>query len=249
MYLLTLSDLNQTIHPGQLQEPPLVSSYLQEDLQLLLKQMLMGLPVEPILDSHPQYQQWVFQLKELSPTLFLPQRKLFVDIPLQAKLDLTKRRVTEKNPSPSPSPSLRRVTEENSSPSPSPSFKVIQIRANIGLVKGTTKLFEWAIRHPVLTWQDRVKLWVAAEFFEIDPHKLQLIVLALHPTRPAQKIQFAWGSKQHRQVKNWLLTAIEQETKQTVIKVNGNHKTNLEEVETAINFDEINLDEINEVSL
>jgi len=230
MYLLTLSDINQTIHASQLQEPPLVPSYFQEHLQLLIKQMLMGLPVQPILDSHPQYQQWVFQLKELSPTLFLPQRKLFVDIPLQAKLDLTKRRVTEENSSPSPSPS--------------PSFKVIQVRANIGLVKETTKLFEWAIRHPVLTWQDRVKLWVAAEFFEIEPHNLQLIVLALHPTRPAQKVQFAWDRKQHRQVKNWLLTAIEQETKQTVIKVNGYHQAQPEEVETAIN-----LDEINEVSI
>lgn len=228
MYLLTLSDINQSIHASQLQEPPLVPSYFQEHLQLLIKQMLMGLPVQPILDSHPQYQQWVFQLKELSPTLFLPQRKLFVDIPLQAKLDLTK----------------RRVTEENSSPSPSPSFKVIQVRANIGLVKETTKLFEWAIRHPVLTWQDRVKLWVAAEFFEIEPHKLQLIVLALHPNRPAQKVQFTWDSKQHRQVKNWLLTAIEQETKQTVFKVNGYQKYQPEEVETAIN-----LDEINEVSI
>lgn len=230
MYLLTLSDINQSIHASQLQEPPLVPSYFQEHLQLLIKQMLMGLPVQPILDSHPQYQQWVFQLKELSPTLFLPQRKLFVDIPLQAKLDLTKRRVTEENSSPSPSPS--------------PSFKVIQVRANIGLVKETTKLFEWAIRHPVLTWQDRVKLWVAAEFFEIEPHNLQLIVLALHPTRPAQKVQFAWDRKQHRQVKNWLLTAIEQETKQTVIKVNGYHQAQPEEVETAIN-----LDEINEVSI
>ena len=135
MYLLTLSDLNQTIHTSPLQEPPLVPSYLQERLQLLVKQILMGLPVEPILNSHPQFQQWVFQLKELSPSLFLPQRKLFVDIPIQTKLDRTK----------------RGVTEENSSPSPP--IKVIQVRANVGLVKGTPKLFEWAIRHgsiPVL---------------------------------------------------------------------------------------------------
>jgi uncharacterized protein involved in propanediol utilization len=45
MYLLTLSDLNQTIHTNPLQEPPLVPSYLQERLQLLVKQILMGLPV------------------------------------------------------------------------------------------------------------------------------------------------------------------------------------------------------------
>jgi hypothetical protein len=48
MYLLTLSDLTQTIHTNPLQEPPLVPSYLQERLQLLVKQILMGLPVAPI---------------------------------------------------------------------------------------------------------------------------------------------------------------------------------------------------------
>ncbi|MEG3934901.1 hypothetical protein QT990_27240 [Microcoleus sp. T3_B1] len=202
------------------------SRYLQERLQLLVKQILMGLPVEPILNSHPQFQQWVFQLKELSPSLFLPQRKLFVDIPLQTKLDRRK----------------RGVTEENSSPSPP--FKVIQVRTNVGLVKGTPKLFEWAIRHPVLTWQDRVKLWVAAEFFEIEPHKLQLIVLALHPTQPAKKVLFAWDSKQHRKTQNWLLTTIERETEQTVFKLNGYLTPQPKEVATAIN-----LDEINEVSI
>ncbi|MEG4810672.1 hypothetical protein QUA82_23460 [Microcoleus sp. F8-D3] len=102
MYLLTLSDLDRTINTNQLQEPPLVPSYIQERLQLLVKQNLMGLPVEPILNSHPQFQQWVFQLKELAPSLFLPQRKLFVDIPIQTKLDRTKRGVTEENSSPSP---------------------------------------------------------------------------------------------------------------------------------------------------
>ena len=116
-------------------------------------------------------------------------------------------------------------------------------------VKGTPKLFEWAIRHPVLTWQDRVKLWVAAEFFEIEPHKLQLIILALHPTQPAKKVQFAWNSKQHRQTQNWLLTTIERETEQTVIKLNGYLGAQPKEVATAINLDEINLDEVNEVSI
>lgn len=237
MYLLTLSDLNQTIHTSPLQEPPLVPSYLQERLQLLVKQILMGLPVEPILNSHPQFQQWVFQLKELSPSLFLPQRKLFVDIPIQTKLDRTK----------------RGVTEENSSPYPP--FKVIQVRTNVGLVKGTPRLFEWAIRHPVLTWQDRVKLWVAAEFFELEPHKLQLIVLALHPTKRAQKIHFSWNSKQHRQTQNWLVTAIERETQQPSIELNYYLKPQPKEIATAINLDaidlvnEINLDEINEVSI
>jgi hypothetical protein len=231
MYLLTLSDLDRTVRASQLQEPALVPAFKQERLQLLVKQILMGLPVEPILKNHPQFQQWVFQLKELSPTLFLPQRKLFVDIPLQAKLDLIK----------------QRETAENSSPSHS--FKAIQVRANVGAVKGKPKLFEWAIRRPVMTWQDRVKLWVAAEFFEIEPHKLQLIVLALHPTQRAQKVQFTWNSKQHRQTQNWLVTAIERETEQPSIDLNPYLKPQPKEVATAINLDAIDLDEINEVSI
>ena len=227
MHLLTLSDLDRTINTNQLQEPPLVPSYIQERLQLLVKQNLMGLPVEPILNSYPQFKQWVFQLKELSPSLFLPQRKLFVDIPIQAKIDRTK----------------RGVTEENSALSPP--FKALQVRANVGLIKGTPKLFEWAIRHPVLTWQDRVKLWVAAEFFEIEPRKLQLIVLALHPTQKAQKVQFTWNSEQHRQTKNWLESAIERETEQPSIELNSYLKSQPKEVATAINLDETSLNEIN----
>ena len=226
MHLLTLSDLDRTINTNQLQEPPLVPSYMQERLQLLVKQNLMGLPVEPILNSYPQFKQWVFQLKELSPSLFLPQRKLFVDIPIQAKIDRTK----------------RGVTEENSALSPP--FKALQVRANVGLVKGTPKLIEWAIRHPVLTWQDRVKLWVAAEFFELEPHKLQLIVLALHPTRAAQKVSFSWDRKQHRQIRNWLLTAIELETEKKFFNNEPFLAAKQEEIAPTID-----LDEIDEVSL
>ncbi|MCU0542660.1 MAG: hypothetical protein MUE44_10760 [Oscillatoriaceae cyanobacterium Prado104] len=231
MYLLTLSDLDRTVRASQLQEPALVPAFKQERLQLLVKQILMGLPVEQILKNHPQFEQWVFQLKELSPTLFLPQRKLFVDIPLQAKLDLIK----------------QRETAENSSPSHS--FKAIQVRANVGAVKGKPKLFEWAIRHPVMTWQDRVKLWVAAEFFEIEPHKLQLIVLALHPTQRAQKVQFTWDSDRHRQIQNWLLKTIKLEFQQTVSKPNRYLIAQPQQVATAIDFANINLDEINEVSI
>jgi hypothetical protein len=82
--------------------------------------------------------------------------------------------------------------------------------------------------------------WVAAEFFEIEPHKLQLIILALHPTQPAEKVLFAWDSKQHRQTQNWLLTTIERETEQRVIKLNGHLTPQPKEVATAINLDEIN---------
>ena len=219
MYLLTLSNLNQTVQPNQLQKPSLVPNYLQQHLQLLVKQILMGLPVEPILNNYPQLQQWVNELKELSPTLFLPQRKLFVDITLQAKLHLRKQGETVKHPS--------------------PSFKVIQVPANVGFVKERPKLFEWAIRHPVMTWEDRVKLWVAAQFFKIEPEKLQLIVLALHPTQPAQKVKFVWDTKQHRQTRNWLQTQIHSQTISEFISFGYALGAKPESIATAINFDEI----------
>ncbi|MEG4246255.1 hypothetical protein QUA51_26580 [Microcoleus sp. Pol10_D6] len=221
MYLLTLSNLNQTVQPNQLQKPSLVPNYLQQHLQLLVKQILMGLPVEPILNNYPQLQQWVNELKELSPTLFLPQRKLFVDIPIQAKLHLKKQGETVKNSS------------------PSPSFKVIQVPASVGFVKGRPKLFEWAIRHPVMTWEDRVKLWVAAQFFKIEPEKLQLIVLALHPTQPAQKVKFVWDTKQHRQTKNWLQTQIHSQTMSEFISFGYALGAKPESIATAINLEEI----------
>ncbi|MEG4301796.1 hypothetical protein [Microcoleus sp. D3_18a_C4] len=219
MYLLTLSNLNQTVQPNQLQKPSLVPNYLQQHLQLLVKQILMGLPVEPILNNYPQLQQWVNELKELSPTLFLPQRKLFVDITLQAKLHLRKQGETVKHPS--------------------PSFKVIQVPANVGFVKERPKLFEWAIRHPVMTWEDRVKLWVAAQFFKIEPEKLQLIVLALHPTQPAQKVKFVWDTKQHRQTRNWLQTQIHSQTISEFVSFGYALGAKPESIATAINFDEI----------
>ena len=73
--------------------------------------------------------------------------------------------------------------------------------------------------------------------------------MALHPTKPAKKVQFAWDSKQHRKTQNWLLTTIERETEQTVVKLKGYLTSQPKEVVTAINLDEINLDEINEVSI
>lgn len=219
MYLLTLSNLNQTVQPNQLQKPSLVPNYLQQHLQLLVKQILMGLPVEPILNSNPQLQQWVNELKELAPTLFLPQRKLFIDIPIQAKLHLRKQGETVKHSS--------------------PSFKVIQVPANVGFVKGRPKLFEWAIRHPVMTWEDRVKLWVATQFFKIEPEKLQLIVLALHPNQPAQKVKFVWDTKQHRQTRNWLQTKIQSQTISEFVSFGYAVGAKPELIATAINLDEI----------
>jgi hypothetical protein len=86
----------------------------------------------------------------------------------------------------------------------------------VGIVKGKARLFDWAIRHPVLSWQDRVKLWVATEYFNLQPHDLQIIVLALHPTQNARKISFDWDSKQHEKTRKWLIATITKQTNQTL---------------------------------
>jgi len=229
MHLLTLSALHEIVNSNlTTNTSPLVPAYIQEQLQLAVKQMLMGLPVEPILDNNPLIQQWVNELKELSPSLFVPHKKLLPDIPLTAKVDLNS--------------SL--LTNLNQKYYPQHQFKIIEVRAHIGIVKGKPRLFEWAIRHPILSWQDRVKLWVAAEYFKIQPQELQLIVLALHPTRAAQKVSFSWDRRQHRQIKNWLLNTIKLETEQTFVNSEHFLASQAEEIATAIN-----LDEIDEVSL
>jgi hypothetical protein len=229
MHLLTLSALHEIVNSNSITNTsPLVPAYIQEQLQLAVKQMLMGLPVEPLLDNNPQIQQWVNELKQLSPSLFVPHKKLLPDIPLTAKVDLIS--------------SL--LTNLNQKYYPQHQFKIIEVRAHIGIVKGKPRLFEWAIRHPILSWQDRVKLWVAAEYFKIQPQELQLIVLALHPTRAAQKVSFSWDRRQHRQIKNWLLNAIKLETEQTFVNSKHFLAAQAEEIATAIN-----LDEIDEVSL
>jgi hypothetical protein len=229
MHLLTLSALHEIVNSNSTTNTsPLVPAYIQEQLQLAVKQMLMGLPVEPILDNNPLIQQWVNELKELSPSLFVPHKKLLPDIPLTAKVDLNS--------------SL--LTNLNQKYYPQHQFKIIEVRAHIGIVKGKPRLFEWAIRHPILSWQDRVKLWVAAEYFKIQPQELQLIVLALHPTRAAQKVSFSWDRRQHRQIKNWLLNTIKLETEQTFVNSEHFLASQAEEIATAIN-----LDELDEVSL
>lgn len=230
MRLLTLSALHEIVNSNSITNTsPLVPPYIQEQLQLAVKQMLMGLPVEPILYNNPLIQQWVNELKKLSPSLFLPHKKLLCDLPITAKIDLI--------------PSLYRTNTRHKYPQ-KPQFKVIELRANVGIVRGNPRLFEWAIRHPILSWQDRVKLWVAAEYFKIQPQELQLIVLALHPTRAAQKVSFSWDRRQHGQIKNWLLNAIKLETEQTFVNSEHFLAAQAEEIATAIN-----LDEIDEVSL
>lgn len=219
MKLLTLSDFQPT---RSHKSTSLVHSHIQQQFQLLVKQMLIGLPVEPILDNYPQFQQWIISLKELAPGLFVPHKKLFVDLTITAR--------------------LAGNLDANNTSSPS-SFPLIEVRTNLGIIKGRKHLFEWGIRHSSLSYSDRIKLWVATEHFQVNPDEMQLIVLALHPTKTAQKVVFNWDNKQHKRTRNWLINKITEQTNQSfqpsIAVVNSDTASTLAK----------SLDEIDEVPL
>ncbi|MBE9224138.1 hypothetical protein IQ264_01450 [Phormidium sp. LEGE 05292] len=190
MHLLTLSDLKPIVIN---KSRSLVSTYIQQQFQLTLKQTLMGLPVEPILDKYPQLKQWICSLRELLPSLFIPHKKLFIDLTLTAQLE------------------CKSCRENRTS---SGCNHVIEVRTNVGIVRERPRLFEWGIRHPLLSYSDRIKLWVATEYFQINPNEMRLTVLALHPTEAAQKVVFSWDSKQHKRTRNWLIKRINEKISQ-----------------------------------
>ncbi len=91
MPIINLSELTQlkSQSEGNLFNPNQVniSVRLQQQLQLIIKQKRLGLPVEPLLDANPLLAEWINQLETIFPNLFQPRKKLFLDVPLQAKLN------------------------------------------------------------------------------------------------------------------------------------------------------------------
>ena len=78
MALFTLADLHQ-VH--QCQQPLLgLRTYESEfafgpadpaNFQLLMKQLFLGLPVQPLLNAHPLIARWVAEVQELVPELLV----------------------------------------------------------------------------------------------------------------------------------------------------------------------------------
>ena len=213
MQLISLLELSQIKHEQSrefltLDKEQLVPAYLQSHLQLIIKQMHMGLPVQQILDNNPLLQQWVNQMQDLSPNLFKPHKKLFIDVPLVAKLNLPEQDI------------------------------FIDICANVGIVKGKPRLFDWAVRHPVISWQDRVKLWVAAQYFDLKKSDMKMVILALHPSKSVEKLIAKWNQKQHQQTHRWLVNLLTNQLDPQSISAIHSDLENL-----------LNIDEIEEVVL
>ncbi|MGG6295732.1 hypothetical protein ACQ4M4_15180 [Leptolyngbya sp. AN02str] len=199
MALFTLADLHQ-VHQRQ---QPLLGLRTHEsefaldradpaNFQLLMKQLFLGLPVQPLLDTHPLMARWVTEAQELVPELFQGRKKLWIDAPMIAPL----------------------TTGDT------PIF--IQVQVNYGLRRGMPRLYEWAICSAKPTWQDAVKLWVMSVHYTIPPEKLSLVGLALHPSLPAQKLRLQWDQTQQDQTQQWLMQLLTQPTKLPMPEIHTN---------------------------
>ena len=155
---------------------PIVPSYLQEQLQLLVQQKRLELPIQPLLDANPLLATWIEQLEQLFPNLFNPKKKLAIGLPITSRL---------------------KVTDNNCC--------LVETPINVGISKGKPKLFDWSARYPTINWQDQVKLWAATQYFQINPEQLTMIVFALHPTEPPQKLHLTWDTNLNRQTTEWLI--------------------------------------------
>lgn len=179
--LTSLSSERQAIAPLEVNpsEPEPQSRQLQSRIDLVLRQYQLGLDINAIVVTDPQLKRLVDQMRGITPNLFVPQRKLTLQVDLSAPLDLPDQ------------------TE--------PVF--IQATINVAFRHNIPKLFDWSIRRPTLSWQDRVRLWVATEHYHpmgLVPGMMRLIVVALSVNQPAQAVVFPWNRRQHAQTEAWL---------------------------------------------
>lgn len=149
-------DLNQTKYLSQ----------MQNQLQLLIQQKRLGLPIEPFLDNNYNYKNWIEELEDLFPSLFNPKKKVYLDVPLQAKLKLN-------------------------------DFENITIETNLhlGIAKNQLYLFDWLIRKPVITWEERVKLWIAKNYFQTNYQKIKMIVFIFSKNKAVHQMSVKWNRK------------------------------------------------------
>lgn len=73
--------LFQRLHIEQKESPLTPEAKHRQDVgnhfHLLIKQLLMGLPVEPLLEAYPQMQYWISSLKTAAPEIFSNEPNIF----------------------------------------------------------------------------------------------------------------------------------------------------------------------------
>lgn len=174
--LITISDLHRIQSDCSQHIPSYAdhNSHLQEQLQRVIHQWHLGLPIQPFLDADPVLDELVCQVQTLLPNLFKPKKKLYLHKPIYTILKVEDMAHT------------------------------IQVEVNLGFRHGIPKLVEWGVRSPELNWSDLVKLWTVTQHFAIAPSDLKLIVVALYPDQPAQKMTHIWNDDLHQQTQEWL---------------------------------------------
>jgi hypothetical protein len=174
--LITISDLHRIQSDCSQHIPSYAdhNSHLQEQLQRVIRQWHLGLPIQPFLDADPVLDELVCQVQTLLPNLFKPNKKLYLHAPISTILNVEDMAHT------------------------------IQVEVNLGFRHGIPKLVEWGLRSPELNWSDLVKLWTVTQHFAIAPSDLKLIVVALHPDQMAQKMMQGWTDELHQQTQEWL---------------------------------------------
>ncbi|MBD2666925.1 hypothetical protein B6N60_04927 [Richelia sinica FACHB-800] len=189
MPIINLADIQQITknqqqllfpHQKHHQNHSASNSIIADNFQLVMKQLFLQLPIQPFLNDHPQIAQLVNQVQELAPELFHPRKKLLVDNAIIAPLT---------------------VNNEN---------YFIQSITNIAFKRGIPRIYEWAVRYPKVSWQDRIKLWNTTIQYAVIPNQMQLVILALDPVKPAQRLNICWHKKYHRQTEKWLIKLLNQ---------------------------------------
>lgn len=149
---------------------------IQQQLQLIVRQKYLGLPVEKLLEENPLLANWIEELEQLIPGIFKPKKKLYLDLNIAARLN---------------------TDEQN--------FLWIEVPINLGVIKGRLKVIEWAIRQPKLSRQDCIKLWAATQYFKIEPEQLAIIICAFNLDEFTQKVTVNWSEEQHQNTQQYLV--------------------------------------------
>lgn len=181
--LITLSDLCK-LQSSELDGlPPSPFATLQDQLQLVLRQLHLNLPVQALLEAEPVLDHLVREVQAALPSALCSGKRLQLHYPIAALLD---------------------------------NQTYVEVTVNVGVRRGTLKLFEWALRQPTLHWSDCVQLWAATKHFGRHPSDVMLIVVALQPDRPAQKIVHHWNAELHQQTEQWLVSLLSESCQPTV---------------------------------
>jgi hypothetical protein len=206
MSLITLSELalikQQTEFNPEYSFHTINTPNLQQQIKLIIQQKRLGLPLDSILANQPLLKQWLAEIETHIPSIFEPQKKLFLNLPILAKLAIN-------------------VNQ----------YYIIEIEINLGISRGKILLFEWGIRQPGINWQDRVKLWATSQYLEIEPRTLKLLILALNMEQPLTSTVINWSKIEQEETQEWLLQLLTNKPQKPEFKPESSPVINLDAIE------------------